>query len=569
MAFIAPTFEDREKLTAGKLNLFGAAVESKFSAITGGDLAWPFVVEGDIDFGSLHSIVGLRSLWNIINVGDYTPLNTASFKEAVAAAVTAGGGCLLIPPNTTAVCDGVDIAQDGITILGCGASSVLQLTTGSTSGYMFKLGVTNQTDLAIMNLTIDGQSTGTAQAGVIMQYVEGFTMRDVVIKNFTGDAVHIDNEGVDGHSCKYVTFDNVRFEGGGASHIKVEDVDFLTLENVTCIDAGAAAITMAPSGATALIKHIQLSNVQVSGTTGIGVWITADGAASDSHSIISLANCVSIGGSDDAFRIGETGKMLKHVTMDNCIGHDATNNGLTANITYGIISNNHFRYATDDGIDLISSTELVVTGNNCRDAQGDYGIDADGTTSCSIHDNDVTGYTTQGILLTNATTAILGPNQGMVGPTLNTVISDYPHEQRTSTGNYTATYTIPANTLKIGDHIRITAYFDLTGWTADTVIPTTRIDAQNLGGVTTSAVGLIKTVVDIHINGLTGANTLHSTISSWSPNAAGTSGIDVGLTQTLTVDLTTDTVVSASVVVTDTATIYFEQILIEWLGGNE
>ena len=141
-----PTFTDEELLAAAKLNLMRNAINSKFSAITGADLTWPLVAEGNIDFDSQFSIVGLRTFWNIINASEY-----ATFQAAIDAAEAAGGGCVVIPPATTVVADGVSIDASSIAIVGCGPSSVLQLTTAASSGYLVRTGTSSLADGAMNN----------------------------------------------------------------------------------------------------------------------------------------------------------------------------------------------------------------------------------------------------------------------------------------------------------------------------------------------------------------------------------------------------------------------------------
>ena len=57
-----PTFVDGEIPPAAKLNQLGDAITTKFGgAVTPGDMSWPMVVQGNIDFDKTYGIVGLRT----------------------------------------------------------------------------------------------------------------------------------------------------------------------------------------------------------------------------------------------------------------------------------------------------------------------------------------------------------------------------------------------------------------------------------------------------------------------------------------------------------------------------
>ena len=220
--------------------------------------------------------------------------------------------------------------------------------------------------------------------------------------------------------------------------------------------------------------------------------------------------------------------------------------------------------AFDVGCDLLFSEKVMITGCDFRSAGG-IGIDATDTTSCSIFGNDVTGYTTEGIDTAGSTTIELGPNQGHLGATLNTVISDHPNDDLSSSGTYPTTYTIPADTLKVGDCIKVSALCDVTGWTSGTVTFSLRIGGSTFALTDLfNAAGEAYVVGEMHIVALTGADNIRyryfcvsDTVNEIVINAGN-----------ITEDLTADQDIDCVVTISNTATAKFDTILIELLGGN-
>jgi parallel beta-helix repeat protein len=452
-----PTFTDGEIPPASKLNQLGDAITNKFGgAVVPSELAYPFVLEGNIDFDDTYSILGLRTFWTIINAGEY-PLTAAGFQSAMDAAVTAGGGCVVIPPDTTITADGIDFDESNITIMGFGKSSELKLTTGASSGYLLRTGSSSRTNIVIKNLVLNGQSTGTAQKGVIVRRVDGFKMQNVICKNFTGVDLELTNDGTNGNSCIDAHITDCTFNGGSTSHIIGNDIDGLVLDNVKSISAGAAAIALEAAHANALMKRISMSNVDIDSVTGVGISILGTAAAaSDNHSIINLNQCTVTGSSSDALNIGGSSKWLKHISIKGCMCPDAGADALKVYADKGVVSGNYFENATGDAIDLGDSEDLSISNNICNNATT-YGIDASGTTDCRIFNNDVTGAGT-GIYRAGATTLISGHNIGDLGTLLNSTIYKRTVGVAGASDTEVFSYTVPADTLtKHGDSCHIVA----------------------------------------------------------------------------------------------------------------
>jgi hypothetical protein len=482
-----PTFEDREKLTAGKLNELRDAVESKFQAITGADLTWPLVAEGNLDMGGQYSIIGLQTLWNVVNADEY-----ASLQAAVDAAVASSGGCVFIPPynSTNKVADGVNIGGSNILIMGCGSSSRIELTSGSTSGYMFQTsdGVVN---VGITNLTLDGMATGTNQKGVRVQQGDGFFMERVWMEDFTGAFIELTNDGTNGNACTNTRLSGLDMKNGTTSHIIGDDIDGLTMTDIISRAAGADAISLAPAAVAGKMRDIQLDTVRVTVVTGIGIRISGVGAASVNQSRIQLQECQVSGNTGDAFVIGDTGEMLQYVDIVGCTAHDSLGDGFKTNITSGTMKNCHAYDATGDGLDMLTSFKFRVSDCDFPDA-GANGIDASALIAdsfCAITECDVRRWTTEGIAKPTTDSKLdCGNNLGDRGKIVGGTISKFIGYTNVGVGAETAyTYTIPAGTLtKAGDGFCVT----LLGFTSGGPVAGTfsiQVDTNQIVNYSTAA----------------------------------------------------------------------------------
>ena len=145
-----PDFEPRQILTAALLDQLVSALNG--FAAQSGDIAWPLIVQGNIDFDSSYTVDNLQTFWNYINADEYTSLQAA----IDVAEGNPNGGCVIIPPNTTITSTGVDIEGSKVAIVGCGPTSTIQLLSGA--GPLIESDTSTRTDLALYNLTLDGQS---------------------------------------------------------------------------------------------------------------------------------------------------------------------------------------------------------------------------------------------------------------------------------------------------------------------------------------------------------------------------------------------------------------------------
>lgn len=557
MAIQLPTFTIKEILTAAKLQQLRNAIAAKFQAITGADIAWPLVAGGNIDFNqSAYSIIGLRTFWGLINADEYS-----TFQAACDAA--AGGGCVFIPPNTTITTDGVDISNTKVTIMGCGPSSVLQLNSGASSGYLLRTGTGSLVDIMIADLTLDGNSTAAANKGIVSRRVHNFTMHNVHLKNFKDAAVHVTNSGTQGESSTNVMLSELRFEGNLANDILVDDVDGLTINDVRSADSGGVSIYMEPVGAGSFLRDIRLDDVEVDNPTGIGIDIVGvAGTASTNFERVSLSDVRVYSPSSHGIRVGDTSKILQHVTLDNCHVYSAGDVGIIVNADSGHVVGCYAPEAASKGLDLLDSDTVTVQGCNFRDATT-YGIDLDGTSNCNVSGNVVSGAGTQATLKTNVTNLRCGNNYGEIGPAPATAVHDSANYAATGTGDVGYSETIFGGTLKVGDTIRFTLGVGVTIGTGGTQTIQLQLGGTTISTFSTTVAGDYVWEAIVVVAALSGAGSAiieTTTITNAGSGAASGSA---------TIDWTTDKAVTFNVsAITASSTLSVRRPMIHMIGAK-
>jgi len=555
MTVILPTFEDEEKLTAGKLNQLRDAIESKFSAITGADLTWPLVAGGSIDMNG-YPLTGLQTFWNVINADEYDTL-----QDAITAAVA--GGCVLIPPHTTITEDNIDIAGSDILIMGCGASSVLKIT-GSATGFLLRT-TASKSNIGICNLTLDGNGGGAGVVGVKVQRADGFYMDRVWMDAFTGAFIELTNDSTPGNSCTNTQLSNLYMTNGTTSHIIGNDIDGLQMTDVISKVAGSNAIDLT-AGAGTMLRDIQLQNVRVTTVTGVGIRIIGDGTATNNQSRIQANNCQVSGSTGDAFRFGETAKMLKWVDISNCTAHTSGAKGFVVNSTGGVIKSCHAYSASTTGLDIVASDSLIVRDCDLPDFTL-YGIDAGTSTDCFIVNTNVSGSGTEGIFRDNVTSGLRC--EGIIGevtPTIGTVHAEHVDIVKTDTSWVDTgwTYTIPANTLKDGDCVRVTIAAEHNSSNASEFrlfIGASNCALFNIPGADAWATAIYT----IHVEDLDGTSKTYYSLLSVND----TSGVDAFSDDAKNIDWTADVTlkIQSQVPLGGGGEARLHEIMIEFLGG--
>jgi hypothetical protein len=560
----------KQQLTSTIWNATMDEIEANQAAVGAGSLSWPLEVQGDINMGQQFEIVGLQSFWNIINVHEYGD----DLDAAITAAETVGGTCVFIPPYTTATATNAVIGTSGIVIMGAGPTSVLKLTSGA-GPVLDTVGTSALTGIGVFNLTID-QSAGTAAIGIRMRRVARLGMGNLYFTGGTGPNLVLTNGGTAGQSCTNVFLREIHFAGGtgtGAYHLQCIDVDGLIVQGLyseSCPATSGAAVYMDPASDTsALMRDITLTNVHVNSPAGKGVSILgAQAGADDKWSRVRLTGVRVDSPTSTGIEVGATAKIIKSISVNADVYNlPAAVACLSVNASGGVIQGCDARGGAP-GLDLVSSIDLYVTGNNFRDATT-YGIDADAATECTIEANDVRDCTTLGIKRpTTDNGNVIARNPG----DYSTYVSD-PQLEVVSSGAATEfglNYSIPAGAVQVGDSIRVTGTIRREN-TNNTATASVKVGGTAISNMSLGASANIHLTAVIYIAALTGQNT-HVTQLGLS-DAVSVYGSDNSPAGYLTVDWTSVTPVEIDFTITpNTDTddrFYLCNVQIEFLRRSE
>ena len=454
-----PTFVHKQLLTAAQLNQIVTALQTKFAGnISGSDLVWPLVTDGDIDFGGTNTLLNLPTLWDVVNADEYD-----TFTDAVAALPTAGGS-IYIPSGSSVVTDGINVTGKNICIFGDGDSSILDLTSSASSGYLIKHSGGGQYRFQMYNLMVDGNTTGSAQDGIRLAQVFSAKFHNVTFKNFTGRAIWITNSGAAGNYSDNVQVSNCLFEGGTLAQVEANDVIMLQIMGCQFSGGSAEHVKINPSTSSHWAKQIKIvDNCMKSGTTAVDI-IGNGVALNNMYGFIDVSGNIIESPSAAGISLGSTSHMLTKV---RCVGNiiDAPGTiGISANVNYGQIKDNTVYTAGSYGIDLGRSKYASTTGNLCR-TSGTYGCNLSTCTGCIITGNDFS-LSSSGIFNNRdtCTSPVIYNNVGDQG--MNTVALSWNVGYSGGTGNWAgiSASTIPANSHRaVYDTILITAQIGYSG----------------------------------------------------------------------------------------------------------
>jgi len=371
-----PTFADGEILTAAKLNQLGTAVDTKFSgAITGADMAWPLVAQGNIDMNNSYTFTNLRTLWGVVNIDEYD-----TFADAVSALPSAGG-CLFVPPGTTIDLDGETISKSFM-IMGCGRTSVLRTTLNASTGFMIRTAA-GVSDVEIINCTLDGRSaTGTSEDGLQLRQVSKALLHGVWFKNFKKDALFIGNDGTAGNESTDVKVLGCHFEGGDDDQIFIDDVDGLVIAGCTFDNPTDICIEGTPDTVASKMRSIKIYGNEFKNCVQAVDIKGASATANDLWRLIQVYDNDVYTCSGDAITVGHTTAIIKwaKVSDNNIIA--AGGDALVVLASGGKVANNYCPDAVGDGLDMTDCQGVSVNNNDFTDA-GALGIDSTGRRSYS------------------------------------------------------------------------------------------------------------------------------------------------------------------------------------------
>ena len=455
-----PTFTDGEILTASKLNTLGTAVSTKFSgAITGADMVWPLVCQGNIDFNSF-GVTNLAKLWNVVNVAEYDTVTLAI------AALPAAGGSLFVPPGTTTL-DTVELDTSNTQVFGTGRGSILKITTAASGGYMMKTS-TGLTNIGFSDLTISGNAqTGTGQDGIQVKDVVGVKFTNVYFDDFSGESLVLTHSGTQGNPCEEVQIIGCHFEDGAGDQLLMDDVDGVQIVGCRFENPTTKCINGTPSTSASYMRSILVQGCKFSTAANSVYIIGASDTASDNWRLVRVLGNEILTDSAVAITVGTTAARVTFGHIANNVGTAISGDAIKVLLQTGLIEGNYFPVAGGDGCDITSSADCAVRGNDFADATT-FGVDATSSTNCRVFNNDVHGHGggSEGVVKDSSTGLKHGGNVGdfggyLVSSTNVNVAEAITADDSASYTDFAYTLVIPKDTLTgDGCGVRLRAWFD-------------------------------------------------------------------------------------------------------------
>lgn len=509
-----PTFSDTELLTYEKLNSFADAVNARFTAgISTSDLVWPLVAEDNLNM-SAYDIIGGYQIWDVGNADNFD-----SLADAFTGVST--NGVVFVPPNTTVTTPGNQaIGGTGVSALvGAGPKSSLQLSAGSVS---MLVASSAGTGLYVANLTLDGNSQTTADGLDITSYTD-VVIENVKFKNFDGKAISLT-------SCVNVTIRNCVFDSNDIDVYATECGNLFMSDNLHYA-CNEDAIQIDAAGA-ASVCHVHATNIEIRNPTQRGIYFAGFGAVGATNDCEFHGNNIVIqqsGATYDAMTLGTSTEALDYVNLAGCTINNAGGIGVVVNSNRGSITGCVVDSPTSQCIDLDTSTYVAVS--DCVLLSGTVGVDLSDTDcdNCYVTNNKIDNCTTPVSLGDNTSQQHGNTEQVGVLP-MSGWCATGATACGTDTITYGGSYTIPANTLRVGDKLTAHTGARVTGAAGSVTIALqcNGSTVLNISGDTGESVYIQSELVFTHSTTAwafaRGVNTDGATITV---NVAAVTGLDI------------------------------------------
>ncbi len=511
MAVTFPTFEDLEILMAEKLNAFVQSLEDKFTSGFGStDIDWPLVAEDNLVMGtgaSGYEIVGGTKILKLVNAAAY---------DTLADAITAVGtsGCVFIPPNTTIPTDGVSLPST-IGIIGAGPSSVIKANAGAAH----VLNADGGGSCLVANLTINGNHSTATAAGLLMDARTSSIVHNVRFRDCGLAGLSLTS------SCLRIVVSGCHFDGGAEDHLFGSGVDGLTISGCTFNNSAKAGINLTASGGASLLRNVTITGNSFRACTEESINVVGSGGYSVNRETINISDNVIDGALSSGFasiRCGSAdGQMQDVVIADNQISN-AAQDGIFVWAQNAQVSGNNAQNVGQHGVNCASSAYSAVTGNNLQNATNVGIVGTNGGTDMVFLGNNVL----------NCATAMY-PSAGCYH------VGNVGNPRDFFNGTAPCTVTIPANHLRAGDSLDITALATVTGGSADTFL--LQIDGKTIASIPCDGIytGDLRLNARLVLTGTTTAQALSFGLTeSLTSLATGSSGYRVSNYAVTGLDLT-------------------------------
>lgn len=276
-------------------------------------------------------------------IGDGVADDRASIREAIDAAVAAGGGTVFLPAGTYLV-SGVITLRSKITLSGVGFNSIIKAKDNYSSAGTSPIiwAADEQSDMCVENLTIDGNGanqSGTANIlGVGAYRATRYTLRNCLIKETYGMSTLFSNS-------KFVLVDGNRIEKTYNMRI---------------------GITLTSDMAEYFNSYSVISNNIITGVMADGITVTGAVNGHIAHVDVvgnNIYNCGYMGNNVDGAAVYMN--YTANCTIDGNVIDEIGGNGIDVYIGRNIVvSDNVVSDVDRAGIMFDSVTYSQVTGNN-------------------------------------------------------------------------------------------------------------------------------------------------------------------------------------------------------------
>jgi hypothetical protein len=283
---------------------------------------------------------------NVVYVDAQSGANdTEKINNAITKLKTLGGGILVFSPNKTYITTGGHIIPSNVWVKGGGASTIIQLESGTTNSVFTTDNTLSNTNIVISDLVVDGNYFGDDDPAIQKSYhalylrrITGLTIFNVTVKNPVAWCANID-------TCEDVIVYNYRAFSNGA---QMDGLHFMDC------------------------KKVRVDNVY--GETGddvLGITVTSAGTEIYDYVINNvqgksiIGSLVRLNQSDASVAAGES-KTIRNMQFRNLNGWDCGNRGFSlvdvhsSSIVRDITIEGNFRNCSREGIYIIKGDKVNV-----------------------------------------------------------------------------------------------------------------------------------------------------------------------------------------------------------------
>jgi parallel beta-helix repeat protein len=360
-----PTFEDDEILAAGKLNELRNAIETKFTgAITGSDLAWPLVAQGNLDMNGFQ-LLGVTVFRGVYDASEY-----ASLQACIDAAEAQSGGIVFLPPGYDVTVDTVSIDSSNIIIMGAVRSCKVALQSIAAND-LFVV-ANNLENVQFLNFTLDGVSNVQSWGGIYGAGLKGLRVEGCILDDFNANFIELEEAGgLANRDCHVLN--NQFIEGGSNSrYMYVRAADGFDVRGNHCTegaDSGLDGFEFAAASGADMIHVSICDNSVLCNGNGIKV-TTSTGSKGESVIANNTVDCTGVG-AGNGISAGQSGGALDNSTVTGNVVCNAQGFGLVLVGDGSTLSGNVVHTSGSDGILVSNSDYCTITGNVSHDNTSD------------------------------------------------------------------------------------------------------------------------------------------------------------------------------------------------------